>query len=1067
MTSTELCLPTSSLRTHAVLLWLCSVLGVFAAPESSLGQSHSLSFERYSVADGLSSYTVTAALQDQHGFLWFATLDGLNRFNGYSFTSFKHDPGDPHSLSSNYIHLNALYEDRAGDLWIGTRSGLNRLDPATERFQVFTHVPADSTSLSHDHVHAVVETERGTLWVGTGKGLNRMTTGERFVRYKHRPGDACSIPGNVVTALTEDTQGRLWVGTMRGLSQYDAARDCFVSYTYDPTSTVSLPADYVTALHVSHDGTLWVGTWGGGVAVRRLDDEYFTRYVIPQAEDDAGYEDDLDHDIITSFAEDSQGDMWVGTWGGGIVQFDGERHDAVAAASLSPVSEAMPQSAATSVHTHRLEAPESLASNKVSSLTFDRSGLLWAGTWEGVSKEVAVKAFTAYTYQPNETGHTLSHPRVQAVHESKDGQVWVGTLGGGLNRIDRRTGRIDHYQGEATDSVSLDSGDVWGLTEDSEGALWIGTGGEGLYRYDPDAGRFQLWRHRLGDTTSLASNLIYTVHADSQDHVWIGTVDAGLDRFDPDTGTFTHYRHTPEDSTSLSHNSVFSVYEEHSGVLWLSTVGGGLNRLDTKQGAFSHYGTSASTSEGTGRARIFTVAEDSAGTLWLGSMGGGLGRLDRRTGTIQWYTTHDGLAHDNVTCILPGEVYDLWVGTLNGLSHFDIRNETFVNYDATDGLPGAVVHTDACQKGRDSELFFGTANGLVVFDPQDITPSTYQPPVAVEAIEVFGRPATFDSAATHLSRVTLPYDQNFIGFRFAALDFTAPTENEYAYRLEGLDSDWVHAGKERHANYPNLQPGAYTFRVKGTNSDGLWSPHIASVRLIITPPFWRTWWFALVVVAGMLGLAGAVHQYRVHHLLEVERTRQRIAEDLHDDVGSEIGSLAFSLELEGRQDQLDEDQRRTLLDFSQRARQVSHSLRETIWLVDAENDTLINLVDRLHEVAYQTIPDGRLSYEAPALVPPVTVSMEARRNVYLIAKEALYNAAQHAGAQHVRMDVEVSGNVLCVSITDDGEGFDPEHTGRGQGLDNMIARAARIGARLTIESEPGAGTAVHLEAKMA
>lgn len=1000
-------------------------------------------FERYSVEEGLPSFTVTGALQDRQGFLWFATLSGLSRYDGYSFTTFEHDPGDPGSLSDDHIYFGALHEDRDGFLWIGTQKGLNRYDPATGRFTRYTHDPQDPTSLSNDHVHAILETRQGTLWVGTENGLNRMAAPGRFVRYNHRPGDARSLPSNYVTALYQDSDDVLWVGTSSGMSRYDLKDDAFTPYLCD-SEDLAGSCNYVTTFYESADGRFWIGTWGAGLV--RFVPGAATFTSPPGWLDETG---GSDRTKVLAITEDHQGHLWVGTWGAGLARLNLKSGD-------------------LTFYTRRLENPRSLSSDLISSLLVDRSGILWAGTWNGISKRSASKPFRSYTYRPDHPARSLSHPKVQEVYVDSADTAWIGTRRG-LSALDLQTGRIRHLRSnEKSPSPRLSSNLVWSIAEDATGALWVATEGGGLNRLDRAGGTFTHFLSRPGDASSISSNLLYTVHASSNGDLWIGTVDAGLDHFDLSTGEVTHYRRDPGDPTSLSYDAVFSLYEDAAGTLWVGTIGGGLNRFDAENGTFQRYRSDPDDPQSLSGDRVLTIQEGPAGNLWIGTMGSGLNRLDRETGRFQRYTTRDGLVHDNVVCILPGEEKDLWIGTLGGLSHLDLRTETFSNYSVAEGLPSAVFQTGACDKSSRGELLFGTAEGLVLFDPDQILTETQPPPVVLTEVELFDEPASLDSTATHLHQVVLPHDQNFVAFHFAALDYTAPSQNEYAYRLEGLDKDWIYAGARRYAGYPNLPPGAYTFHVKGTNSDGVWSEHTTSMRLFITPPYWQTWWFRLLLAGLAAALVFTAHRYRVHHLLQVERTRERIAQDLHDDVGNEISSLAFLLELEGRSDDLDVARRERLLDLSRSAHRVTDAIRETKWIADTRNDTLTGLIDRMHEETYTAAPlDGHVRFEAPADLPPVQVGMEMRKHIYLIFKEALYNARRHAQAKRVVVRIGYADKTLCMRVKDDGIGFDPDDDSRGSGLGNMQIRSRHIGGELTIKSRPGEGSTVSLQVRMA
>lgn len=1030
---------------HVMVSWLQRCLGIALllvnVPAVYAQTPPPVIFERISTAQGLSMYAVTSIIQDRQGFLWIGTQDGLNRYDGYHFTVFRHHPEDSTTLSDSYVNPDALYEDREGRLWIGTRGGLNRRDPATGAFKQYRHDPGNSQSLSHDNVLSIYQTRAGVLWVGTEHGLNRYDPkSDRFIRYLHAPDDSSSLSGNAVTALHEDAAGTLWVGTTRGLnalvpSSPDAPDAHFARYTHDAPVARRVPHDNIYSLHADRAGILWVGTWGGGLF-----------QLIPETGQVKQYAHDPDDpkslpaDIVVTLYEDRAGTLWVGTWGGGLGRLD-------------------PATGRFTRFVTDPENPQSLSHNQVSSIFEDHTGVLWIGTWDGLNKALLSRQFTSYTYQPGSlTG--LSHPRVSEIYEDTQGALWIGTTGGGLNKLDRRTGTITHYLHAPSDPSSLSYNDVTSVWEDHAGTLWVATLGGGLNRMNRETGTFTHYRHASDNFSSLSDDRLYTVYEDTQGVLWIGTVVNGLDRFDRARGRFIHYRHDPQDANSLSHNIVWPIYEDRTGALWIGTIGGGLNRFDRATQTFTRYQYDPDDASSLSSDKILSIHEDSQGTLWVGTMGGGLNRFDRQTERFFHYTEREGLAHNNATCMLTDDAGHLWVSTTGGLSRFDPDTERFTNYDASDGLPGIIFYTGACYKTRDGELIFGSDQGVVAFRPDSLQSKRPPPPVVFTGFELFNEPARLDSAVSSVKQIRLPYDQNFIAFHFAALDFARPAANEYAYMLEGLDAEWIFARDRRYASYPNLSPGHYTFRVKAANSDGVWNEVGASLDLIITPPYWQTWWFRLLVAASLAGVLFAAYRYRVRQLLELERTRQRIAHDLHDDIGSKMSSIALRLEMVGRSGRLaseDEDLVRNVVTTS---RQLVRDLRDTVWLVKTENDHLPGLVERMREAARQMLPDRPYHFEAPEALPPVLLKMELRRHLFLIYKEALHNAVRHAQASQLTIHVAYKEGHLSFSVVDDGTGFDHDNVRSGHGLRTLQARARQTGGTLVIDSCPGRGTAV-------
>ena len=997
--------------------------------------SPSAVFERISTEQGLSFPLVSSILQDRQGFLWIGTHNGLNRYDGHDFVHFLHTPTDPASLADNYV--NTLYDDSEGLLWIGTSNGLSRYNPTTDLFTTYRHTPSDSLSLSHDNVVSIHETRAGVLWVGTEQGLNRYDPDTQgFTQHPLASDDSLSLRSKGITALLEDAAGTLWVGTRHGLHTYERGTERLAPY--QPDVSRPPPAYDVYTLYEDARSHLWVGTLGNGLIQIDLATGIPTTYMF-----DPNNPHSLPSNVVFDITADQDGYLWVGTWEGGLGRLD------VATARFTR-------------YMRDFNDEASLSDNRVTAILEDRTGTLWAGTWNGLNKMPDQKAFTTYTYRPG-IQDGLSFPSVSAVVEDEAQQLWIGTAGGGLGRLDRTTGAITHFRHDVRRSTSLGNDQVTALEIDHEGTLWVGTV-LGLDRFDAQTQTFKHYRHDEADTNSLSSNWIYSAYADAQSTLWVATADRGLNRFDPALDGFVRFQHDPRDTTSLSSNAVWPVLEDRTGALWAGTLGGGLNRFDQETGFFTQYHHAPTEPRSLSNDRVISLHMDEIGVLWIGTMGGGLNRFDQDSERFRHYTKQDGLPASDVACILSDDRGHLWIGTSNGLSRFDSATQRFDVFSTADGLPNPIFNVNACTRTQREEMVFGTAGGLVVFHPDSLGSrvSSSSPPIVITGLDLFNRPASLDSSITHIRQITLPYDQNFLTLRYVALNFKTVPGNEYAYRLEGWDKEWNNVMNRRYASYPNLAPGKYTFRVRVAGSDGEWSGEEASVRVVVTPPFWLTWWFRVLIVLLVGGLLALAYRYRVHHLLELERTRQRIADDLHDDIGSKMSSIALKLELSSRSGNLDEEARRQFSDFSQTTRHLIRDLRDTVWIVDAKEDDLVSLVDRMKDTAQEMLTDHVLDFEKPQALPSVPLPMATRRHIFLMFKEVLHNAMRHAQATHVNVHIAYSGHTLSITIEDDGRGFDVEHVRRGRGLRTIHARARQLGASLDINSRVGDGTTVRI-----
>jgi signal transduction histidine kinase len=408
--------------------------------------------------------------------------------------------------------------------------------------------------------------------------------------------------------------------------------------------------------------------------------------------------------------------------------------------------------------------------------------------------------------------------------------------------------------------------------------------------------------------------------------------------------------------------------------------------------------------------------------------------------------------------MLGDEQDNLWLSTNHGLVKFDTRRGKFQSYDVNDGLQSNEFNTGAYFQNQSGEMFFGGVNGFTVFHPAQIQNNPYRPPVVLTAFKKFDKAAELDSAIAAIKCLELSYKENFFAFEFAALDYTAPEKNRYAYRLEGFDRNWVEAGARRYASYTNLDPDAYVFRVKGSNNDGLWNETGAAVKIIITPPIWKTWWFRILAASSIIGLLGLIYRYRVNRLLEMERLRVRIASDLHDDIGATLTKISLHSEL--IQESADPDEvRGSLRKIGAMSRELVTTMSDIVWSIDARNDTLGNLVDRMRDFAtgVLSVQTTAIDFHCAGLDMQKKLPVNFRQNIYLIFKEAINNIAKHAEASHVDVEIKNINGHFNMAIRDDGKGWrENDYTKlSGHGLRNMKMRAARIGGDLNISRNGG------------
>ena len=870
----------------------------------------SLKFERITREDGLSQGTISCILQDSLGFMWFCTGDGLNRYDGYGFTIYRHDPDDPESLGPGEIW--AAYEDREGMLWVWKYLGtLDRYDRDTDRFTRYDLFdPPDPDNPGSDLIWTFYEDAGGTVWAGTYRsGLQWYDRQEdRFVQYRHDPNDPHSLSDDRVYAIYEDGDGVLWVGTRAGLARLDRETGRFTHYRHHPDDPQSLGSDVVQQIFEDRAGRFWVVTFG--VGLEQFDRQ--TGKVVARYEHDPNDPTTIDlTNRISEVFEDRTGSIWLVHFDRRLDRFDPEtgsfirfRHDPDDPASLGEGSvsfvaedragnlwigtsgglDRYDHSTDRFAHyRHDRADPRSLSSDVLLSFYEDQAGVLWFGTsGSGLNLHDPQRAKFPHYYLQAPRDDPEENNVVNAIFEDSSGFIWTGT-NAGLNRFDPITGQLIHFQHDPLNPDSVSPGWVSAIYEDQDGRFWVGSR-SGLDELDRPSGRFIHYGTGSEGDFTLAIGSVMSILQDRSGVLWLARHRSGLCKFDPEAGKCTMYANDPDDSLNPQ-DMMGQVYEDREGTLWVGSEGG-LLRFDRQTGGFAVYEHDPENSQSLSHNDVRAIHEDRAGNFWVATSGGGLNRLDRSEGTFQRYTDKVGLPSNIVQAILEDAQGYLWLSTSNGLSRFDPREGTFRNYDTGDGLQDGEFLYGAYYHSADGKMYFGGVNGFNAFYPEEIRDQPYVPPVVLTSLSQGGVEVDAGGAVEGVTEVSFSWPNNFFEFEFAALSYSQPEKNQYAYMLEGFrDETWNYIGTRRFGRYTNLPGGNYTLRIKGSNSDGAWNEQGTSLSVRIVPPFWETWWFRGLAIALVALLGFAVYWQRVRGI----RTR---SQQLEQQVASRTRELA-------------------------------------------------------------------------------------------------------------------------------------------------------------------------------
>ncbi len=849
-----------------------------------------LAFFHLSIKDGLSQNTVTAVMQDKKGFMWIGTQDGLNRYDAHEFILHKFSADDPNTLSDDYI--NVLYEDRRGKIWIGTQNGgLNRFDPSIERFSRFQHQPGNHKSLSHNRVLTIYEDSRGLLWVGTLDGLNRFdrSTGT-FLHYRNNPENPNSLSHNDVRSIMEDLEGNLWIGTYGGgLNRLNPSTHTFTRYQKSRDNPNSLTDNRVNSICFDRSGNLYIGTYNGFTCFNPITG-VFTRY-----QDPPGTPNSLaDNEIAVIYPETSVSEyeyeyIWIGTHIG-LHRFNCKTKKITGYPNISNM-------------------PYSLGNNLVNSIYKDRAGELWIGiSGDGLYRTNRTNQFKNFRKE-TETPNSLSDSDINAIFQDHRGILWIGTEVG-LNRFDRDDHRFTHYLHRPGDLHSLSGNEVSSICEDHKGVLWIGTRDGGLNRYDMHNSRFIHYQHKPGNPNSLSIDDVICLYEDHTGVLWIGTQEGGLNSLDAERKHFSLYKHNPNVPSSISSNNISIIYEDRGGVLWIGTEQSGLNRFNRATQQFTRYKYNPQDPNSISHDYIMCIYEEGRGVLWIGTEGGGINRFDVLRNRFFPFTVKDGLPSNVVLGILEDHEGNLWLSTNRGLSRFNPKTKQFKNYDWTDGVQGNEFNRRAFYKNKNGEMFFGGVNGFNAFYPKNIKDNPYIPPVVITDFQLFNKSVPIGERAdgrtilkktiTETEAIKLTHKDYIFSFQFAALNYISPKKRRYAYIMEGFEKEWNYVEKRYFAAYNNLPPGEYTFKVKVSNNDGRRNEEGTSLKLIISPPFWQTWWFRLLGIMAISFLILTVYKIRTYNI----RKRSKQLEEINAALNIQITERKMLEEQLVRQEKL-------------------------------------------------------------------------------------------------------------------------------------------------------------------
>ncbi|UCF64439.1 MAG: hypothetical protein JSW33_01020 [bacterium] len=1039
--------------------------------------------------DVLPVVTPRGMYQDSFGFLWISSFEGLLRYDGYTLKKYSTIPFDSTSLSYDWVF--SVVEDKIGNLWIATMGGgLNYFDRRTE---VFTHFNSKTLEGMSDYILKIIVNDDGSLWLGSaGQGLiwfNRDRSGSvqyRCYQVSSQPVEQKLSSNNVVQDLLKDKDGLIWLATaMDGLIQFNPETREMITFKHDPENPRSISSNVISCICEDDTGNLWLGTGhpefppGHGEGLNLFERKTGT---FKHFKHDPKDKNSLCSNTISSLLIDQTGTLWIGSWDNYL--------------NSIPVQEL------SSSEDPRFKHYTHLSQDMVISLYQDRLYNIWIGVFglELYKIDYQKNQFDFY-HRTDKYPASLTHSDVNALCVDHLGRIWFGTRG--LDCYDPRFGQYLHFPEIPDTRTGFGRDWIAGIEEDHEGNLWIATRNSGIFILNPETKAIRYLKHQEGETTGLLDNAVRHLLQRSNGDFWIATAQPIIQLYQKKTGNFFNFHLEPRNQTLLS---MLTLCEDRDGVLWIGTVSNGMYRLQVdhyKMVSVENYQYNPKDRNSLSNVQVQDILHPQVvdtNSLWLATMIG-LNRFDLKTKKFSHYFQTDGLASDIVMRILEDKSGNLWCATFGGLSKYDLRTGKINNYGKGDGMP----FTDYSNLGRnsakgpDGKLYFSGISGTLGFNPAAIKVNPHIPPIVLTDFKIFQESVKLDTAIQFKKCLTLPYHQNVFSIEFAALNFTNPEKNQYAYKLEGFHNDWIDIGHERSVSFTNLDPGKYTFRVIGSNNHGVWNETGAGIQIMITPPWWRSTWayagYSLLMVTFLFStvrfellrrqrklklqlqreqelrsLEEAEHRALVAELqrktadaqreAEKEQMRSRIASDLHDEIGGNLSSIALLGQVLLEKLRPKPSLKNKLQEIPRIARLTAESMRDIVWFINPENDDMDRLLAKMRETANLMLDNLNFSFNTPQGGIILETDLDFRRNLYLIYKECLQNVVKHSRAQHVEIEIQQLNHAIKFRITDDGVGFDISREYQGNGLGNLKRRAFEIGGKIEFLSEPSRGTTV-------
>ncbi|TXD46757.1 hybrid sensor histidine kinase/response regulator transcription factor [Polaribacter sp. IC073] len=843
-----------------ILFFLSFVLVLFSAKAQDFSSSNQLlKFKQFSLTEGLSQSSVLCILQDSRGFIWFGTRDGLNKYDGHTFITYRYNYRDKNSISNSYIKT--LLEDKNGTIWIGTNNGLNKYIPHEDNFERVKQSNLDG-SLINNEIWSLASIDKNYLWVGTNAGLEKFNI--KTAKSEHifnKANTSKALLENQIRSLFVASNQDLWICNRQNISVYNDKKKEFKQISYPITQVRKSTISYAPVIFQDASDVIWLG-YRDGLAVFNPEKNKFEHFEINSKNTTTI------NDEVRDIHQDFYGNIWVGTYKG-LYIIDKDK-------------------TTINHYEHDENNLNSLSQNSIYSIIGDTKGDVWIGTYAG-GINYYDRSFDLFkNYYAGSNNYKLNYKVVSDIVEDNANNLWIGTEGGGVNFLDKKTDKFTYYTHDKNNAKSISANNVKSLIKTKKGNFWIGTHDGGLNFLNPKKKPYTFLKYRSdsNDSTSLSSDRIISLFEDDKENIWVGTSGGGLNMLNVKENSFLRI----EEATSFIGDFVYNISETNDKEVLLISGNEGLAKININSKKITSIAYQKKSEELENAAITLCAYEDEFNNIWIGTEGDGVFYYNTKTQNSIRYGTKDGLPNQVIYSILPDDYNNLWFSTNKGISRLNLNTCQFKNFDVSDGLISNEFNYNSKIKLENKQLMFGSANGIVFFNPEKIAENAFIPSVYVTSFSVNNKP--YLSGTRIGKKITLTHDQSVFSFSFIALSYSQPDKNKYAYKLEGFDTSWNYIGNKKSATYTNLDAGKYLFKVKASNSDGLWNEKGRAVIVRILPPLWKTWWAYFIYILVIIGALLLIRKYSLLRIYEKNELKQ---ERLEKEKIEEINSLKLKL----------------------------------------------------------------------------------------------------------------------------------------------------------------------------